>query len=399
MIKYLLLILPILAFSNQITLEHAKMKPLGKVIRTNAQITQLSDQKQEVVSRLSGHIENYFVKAGKKVKNGDKVALIESMELSKMSAEYVALLQQNKAAQMQENNSRKLYKKGLNSKNKLNNFIIASQEISAKQNALASQLRSLGIKPSKLTEATDQFILYAHADGVVGKILAPLHSNVDAQTPLMTLVDQSGYYAVAYIAVNDAMKITDKTKGWIDVSDKKYACHFIQLLPQIDEETQRAKVLFQIENSPKNLLLGAFTEIEISLEPYMDVLMVKKSALTLFQGEWVVFIEADHNDQEGHKDEHEGHGHDALEVEHEEHGHDALEVEHKAEDHDDHKGDGHDEHEEEESPYTPKVIKIIAYSGDDVAIKGINIGDEYVSEGVYFVKSMLLKSSLGGHGH
>ena len=395
----LLLLLPILAFSKQIILEHAQMKPLGKVIQTNAQITQLSDQKQEVVSRLSGHVESYFVKAGEEVKDGDKVALIESMELSKMSAEYLALVQQSKAAKMQENTSRKLYKKGLNSKNELNNFIISSQEISAKQNALASQLRSLGINTSELKEATDQFILYAHADGVVGKILAALHSNVDAQTPLMTLVNQSGYYATAYLSVADAMKITEQTKGWLTVAEKKYACHFVQLLPQIDEETQRAKVLFQIENSPKNLLLGAFTEMEISLEPYANVLMVKKSALTLFQGEWVVFIEADHNDHESHKDEHEEHSYDALEEEHEEHDHDAHEKEHKAEDHDDHKGHGHDEHEEEESPYTPKVVKIIAYSGDDVAIKGIDTEDEYVSEGVYFVKSMLLKSSLGGHGH
>jgi biotin carboxyl carrier protein len=321
------------------------------------------------------------VKAGEKVKDGDKVALIESMELSKMSAEYVALLQQTKAAQMQENTSRKLYKKGLNSKNELNNFIIASQEISAKQNALASQLRSLGIKPSKLTEATDQFVLYAHADGVVGKILAPLHSNVNAQTPLMTLVNQSGYYATAYLSVDDAMKITDQTKGWITAANKKYACNFVQLLPQIDEETQRAKILFQIENSPKNLLLGAFTEMEISLEPYADVLMVRKSALTLFQGEWVIFIEADHDEHE----EEEAH-HNKKESEHD----------HKAHK-DGHKG--HDEHEDEESPYTPKVVKVIAYSGDDIAIEGIDKDDEYVSEGVYFVKSMLLKSSLGGHGH
>jgi multidrug efflux pump subunit AcrA (membrane-fusion protein) len=410
----LLLLLPIFTFSKQITLEHAQMKPLGKVIQTNAQITQLSDQKQEVVSRLSGHIESYFVKTGEEVKDGDKVALIESMELSKMSAEYLALLQQAKAAKIQLNTSRKLYKKGLNSKNELNNFIIASQEISAKQNALASQLRSLGIKTSELTEATDQFILYAHADGVVGKILAPLHTNVDKQTPLVTVVNQSGYYAVAYLGVDDAMKISDKTTGWINVASQKYACHFVQLLPQIDEETQRAKVLFQIENSPKNLLLGAFTEMEISLEPYVDVLMVKKSALTLFQGEWVVFIETHHDgheeneakhkeesehDHEAHKDEHREHGHDALEVEHEEHGHDALEVEHEAEDHDDHEEHGHDEHKEEKSPYTPKVVKIIAYSGNYAAIEGINTNDEYVSKGAYFVKSMMLKSSLGGHGH
>jgi len=387
MTKYLLLLLPLLVFANQITLEHAQIKPLGKIIQTNAQITQLSDQKQEIVSSLSGHLEAYFVKPGQEVRKEDKVALIESLELSKMSAEYLALLEQAKAAKIQLNTSKKLYKKGLNSKNEVNNFIIALQEISAKQNALASQLKSLGIKPSKLTEATDRFLLYAHADGVVGTILIPLHANVDAQTPLVTLVDQSGYYAVAYLGVDDAMKISNKTTGWINVASKKYACHFVQLLPNIDEETQRAKVLFQIENSPKNLLLGAYTQMEISLEPYTNVLMVKKSAMTLFGGEWVVFVEADHNDHETHKDEHE------------EHGHDAHEKEHEAEDHNDHEEHGHDEHKDEESPYTPKVVKIIAYSGNYAAIKGIGIGDVYVSEGVYFVKSMMLKSSLGGHGH
>jgi len=398
MTKYLLLLLPLLGLANQITLEHAQIKPLGKIIQTNAQITQLSDQQQEVVSRLSGHVENYFVKTGEKVKDGDKVALIESMELSKMSAEYIALWEQLKAAKTQLATSKKLYKKGLNSKNELNNYIIALQEISAKQNALASQLRSLGIKPSELTEATDKFILYAHADGIVGKILAPLHSNVDAQTPLMTLVNQSGYYAVAYIGVDDAMKISDKTTGWINIANKKYACHFVQLLPQIDEETQRAKVLFQIENGPKNLLLGAYTEIEISLEPYTNILMVKKSALTLFQGEWVVFIEADHDEHEedeaDHREKESEHNHEEHKEEHEEHDHDTHKEEHEP-----HKDNEVAHHEEEESPYTPKVVKIIAYSGNYVAVEGIDTDDEYVSEGVYFVKSMMLKSSLGGHGH
>ena len=387
MIKTLLLLLPIFGFSNNIILEHAQIKPLGKVIQTNAQITQLSDQKQEVVSRLSGHVEKYFVKAGRKVKEGDKVALIESLELSKMSAEYLSLLEQLKAAKTQLSTSEKLYRKGLNSKNELNSYIIAKQEIAAKKNALASQLSSLGIKTADLKATTDQFMLYAHADGVVGKILVPLHSNVDAQTSLMTLVNQSGYYALAYLGLDDAMKVTQKTTGYVTVAGEKYAAHFVQLLPTIDEETQRAKVLFQIEDSPKNLLLGTYTEMEISFEPSVNVLMVKKSALTLFQGEWVVFIEAHHDGHE-EKAEHEN----EAQEEHEDHDHDAHEDKHDA--HSD-----HEEHEEEESPYIAKVVKILAYTGDYVAIEGIDTEDEYVSEGVYFVKSMLLKSSLGGHGH
>lgn len=360
MTKYILLLLPLLfplqSLANEIKIEHAALKPLGKVIQANAQITQLSGQKQEIVSRLSGHLEAYYVTPGQQVKEGDKTVLIESIELSRMTAEHLALLEQSKAAEVQKNNTMKLHKKGLASQNDVSNAIIALEEIRSKQNALSSQLKSLGIKPEGLKNVTDQLILYAHADGVVGEILAPLHSNVNAQTPLMTLVNQSDYYAVAYLAVDDAMQVSKETKGWLSVANKTYPSHFVQLLPNIDEETQRAKVLFQIEKSPSNLLLGAFTEMDISLAPYRNAIMVKKSALTLFQGEWVVFVEAKHE-----------------------------EAEHREEKHDD---------EDEEVPYTAKVVNIVAYAGEYVAVEGISADEEYVSEGAYFVKSMMLKSSL-----
>ena len=406
MTKYLLLLLPLLGFSSAIKVEHATLRPLGTMIHTNAQITQLSSEQQDIVSRLSGHLERYYVQAGQYVKGGEKVALIESIELSKMTAEYLALIQQAKAAEVQKNASMKLNQKGLSSQNDLSNAIIALQEIRSKQNALASQLKSLSINPTTLTEATDKFIIYAHADGVVGKIIAPLHSNVTAQTLLMTLVNQSNYHAVAYISVEDAMKVTKDTKGWINIVNKKYPSSFVQLLPTIDAETQRAKVLFSIENSPSNLLLGAFNQMDISVAPYTDAVMVKKSALSLFKGEWVVFVEKEH-EEAGHHEEKSDHDHDEEKTEHDAHtsdkGHEAHEEKHdddEAEEHEEGHGDGHGEHEEhEEAPYMAKVIEIIAYAGDYVAIKGLTKDEEYVSDGVYFVKSMILKSSLGEHGH
>jgi len=425
MIKYLLLLLPLLGFSSSITMDHAMLQPLGKMIQTNAEITQLSEQKQEIVSRLSGHVERYFISAGQHVKNGDKIALIESIELSRMSAEYVSLLKQTKASKAQLTTAKTLHTKGLSSQNDISNAIITLEEIYAKQNALTSQLKSLGIKPETLTEATDKYTLYAHADGIVGEILAPLHSNVNAQTSLMTLVNQSGYYAVAYLGVKDAMNVTPSTKGWISISGLSYPCQFTQLLPEIDKETQRAKVLFKIGNSPANLLLGAYTQMDISLAPTQEVIMVKKSALTLFKGEWVVFVEADH---EAHQDEGETHDHDKHENlidndqndhtaheseekhqdEHENHDHakhenliDNDQNEHKAHESEEKHQDehGHDAHEEEELPFNAKVVEVIAYNGENVAVKGLKVGESYVSDGVYFVKSMLLRSSLGGHGH
>ena len=370
--RLLLILMPLFALATPaIVMERVQERTMGKVVDTNAQITQLSNQKQKIVSRLPGHIERYFVAPGDRVKRGERVALIESIALSKMTAEYVALQQQVKAAKAQRETAQKLYAKGLLSQNELNEKRIATQTLLSKQNTLASQLRSLGIDLATLKEATDQFTLYAHADGVVGEIYLPLHANVDAQAPIMSIVNQQGYYAIAYLSVADAMQVTPQTEGVVTIARKRYKGTFVQLLPTVDTETQRAKLLFRLNTHPTPTLLNAFVPMQIALPSTQKALMVKRTALTLFGGEWVVFVKKEH---EEHEEEAE---------------------EHHAEEEEDHEH----EHEHVEIPYAPQVVKVVAYYGDAVAIKGLEKGEEYVSDGVYFVKSMLLKSSLGEHGH
>ena len=103
--------------------------------------------------------------------------------------------------------------------------------------------------------------------------------------------------------------------------------------------------------------------MEILFPSKEERLMIKKSALTLFKGEWVVFVEETDNKEEVHQEEHNNH------------------------------------EKEQKISYKAKVVEVIAYNGDKVAIKGLIEGEHYVSEGVYFIKSILLKSSFAGHGH
>ena len=93
-----------MGFSDTITLEHTQEKAIGKTIQTNAQIRQLSAQKQTIVSRLAGHLERYYIRPAQKVKEGDKIVLIESIQLSKMTANYLALKRQAIASRSQKKN-------------------------------------------------------------------------------------------------------------------------------------------------------------------------------------------------------------------------------------------------------------------------------------------------------
>ena len=318
---------------------------------------------------MGGHIERYFVKQGEKIKSGDEIVLIKSMKLSQMTAEYLALSKQIKASKTDLNTAQELYRKGVGSREEKNSKIISLQDIKSKRNSLKSQLEALGISTKDLNATTDELILYAHADGVVSELLAPLHSTVDAQTPLVKISKESGYYALAYLTMEKAMRVTQDTEGWIEVAQKRYRCSFVQLLPDIDEETQQAQVLFWIEGDPKRLLLGAYLQIDISLPPYEKRVTIKSGALSMMQGEWVIFLPQEVKVKNGYQ------------------GEEKVEESKDAED--------GEEKEHEESPYTPQIVEIISHSGDLVAIKGVDEGVEYVSEGVYIIKSRMLKSSLG----
>ncbi len=372
--------------ASDIVIEKAELKSFGKQIHVNAKIVQLSNQRQQIVSRLGGHLERYYVEPGKKVKEGDKIAEVKSLELSRMSADYIALGKKLEAAKARLASTESLYEKGLASKQDLNREQIAFASIEADRNALASQLASLGVTPSSLKKPTDTLIIRAHSDGLVSRLLVPLHTNLSAETPIVSLVRSSGYYAIAYIGVAEALNMPKKVEGELHIDGKSFRCRYLYLLPKVDEETQRAQMLFWIESDSKPLLLNAFAEMEINMPPFKKHVAVKRTALTMFEGEWVVFVPS-----EGGHEEHGDHEEHAEHGEHGEHG--------KHGGHDEESD--HDEHAEhtEKKPYEVRVVEPVGRFGGYIAVKGVEPGEEYVADGVYFVKSLMLKSELGGHGH
>lgn len=133
-------------FALDIPIEKTELKTFGKSINVNSQIIQLSSSKQSVTTLLDGRIAEYFIKPGQKIQKGEKVALIESISLSQMSAEYLSLEEQYKSFLNNYNSNVKLEKKGIISLKELNDANIQRNEILSKLNTLKSQLKTLGIQ-------------------------------------------------------------------------------------------------------------------------------------------------------------------------------------------------------------------------------------------------------------
>jgi len=368
-------------FALEIPLEKVSIHNFNKSVALNAQVIQLANAEQSITSLVSGHLEKYFVKPAQKVKKGQKVALLESIVVSKMSANYIALKKQLIAVSKNYVATKNLYAKGMTSMQELNNQEIKKSKINAQLTALESQLETLGIDAKGLTNATANFIPYAHSEGTVSSLVKPLHSSVSTDEAVISIVKNRAYYIKSFLPLEYASKIKVGNKIVAEYAGRDIVTHITQILPKVDETTQRVVVLSSVDEKVENLFINSYLKSTVYFGSQNKHLAVKKSALSFFKNEWVVFVP-----NKKHSDEDEYH--DEKKTEHMDDNEKGHADEEKA----------HDEHEEE-APYTLEVVKIITEDDEYVAVEGLSEGEEYVSDKSYYVKSMILKGSLGGHGH
>jgi len=329
----------------EIPIAKTQMHSFKKSVELNAKVIQLSNAQQSITSLVSGNLKKYFVKPAQDVKKGDRIALIESIQVSKMSADYIALKKQYEAAQKNYKAIKKLYKKGLTSMQDLNAEAIKTSEIAANLTALESQLETLNIDVQKLKKATANFILYAHSSGRVSALIKLLHSSVSSYEPIVSIVKNQAYYVKSYLPLEYVAKVRIGDTIVVNYAGKEIITHATQIMPKVDERTQRVVVLSSVDQRVDDLFIDVYVKATIYFTDAKSYIAVKKSALSFFNNEWVVFVPS--------------------------------------------------EEKEASAPYAPRVVEIVAQDDKYVAVKGLALGQEYVSGKSYYVKSALLKSSLG----
>ncbi len=342
-------------FAVEIPLSHAKERKFGKSIELNAQVIQLSNAGQSVTSLVSGHLEKYFVEPGEKVKTGQKIALIESILVSKMTANYIALKKQYKALDKNYQATQKLYKSGMTSMSELNNISIQKSAMLAQIDALESQLKTLNINTKILKKATANFILYAHSGGRVSELLQPLHTVLRVDEAVVSIIKDQAFYIKSFVPLEYAGFVKVAQKIVVEYNGRNITTHVKQILPSLDTTTQRIVVLSSVDEKADDLYINSYVKSTLYFTPKHAYVAVSKSALSFFNNEWVIFVKKEPTKEQSDKNE----------------------------------------EEDEEVPYETRVVEIVAYDDIYVAVLGLEKGEEYVSDKSYYVKSMLLKSSIG----
>ena len=318
------------------------MRELHETMRVPGEVTVNAYRSSSVTPRVTAQIVARHVHLGEKVELGQRLATLSSVEMAEAQGALVVADQEWKRV-------KSLGREAV-SERRYTEAQVAQQLALAKVLAygMTEKQATALTESGNANKANGEFDLLAaqhgtilHDDFIVGELIEPGRI-------LFELSDESVLWVHAQINPNEmphldaitTVRISTDGTSWLDGK-------VLQGHHHVDEITRTQPLRIEVENEDDSLHPGEFVEVEITVNTELPVLAVPTLSLTMIDGVQKVFV-----------------------FKHE------------------------DEFHAEEIETGPSI-------GDWTAIlSGLADGEQIVVEGVFHLKSILLKSSLGeGHVH
>jgi len=309
---------------------------LTKEIIAPGEVTVNIYRSSQVTSRIRAQIIKRYARMGDAVKAGQKLLTLSSVDMADAQSQ---LLVTDREWQRVKKLGRKVV-----SERRYIEAQVNRQQAYAKALAYGiteSQITEL-LKQKDASKATGMFNLLSTQNGTVISDQFVVGQVVDPGQLLMEISDESLLWVETQINPDDVINIKPGTLARINfVSDKWLDAHVVQVHRKIDETTRTLPVRIEINNQQNLLRPGQFVKVALQIATGNKVIAVPKSSVTILHGEQVVFML-----------------------------------------------DG-------EELY-PQLVEAGGVRGDWIEIKnGLKKDDKVVTQGMFLLKSLLLKSQIG----
>lgn len=302
------------------------------------------DRIAKVVPRLPGRITSAPVSLGAQVRAGQTLAVIESFELGEARS---ALLQARSEAAVADaalKRAEQLSGEDIIPRKDLLRARADAQRTNASLRAAADKLQMLGVSPAVAQGRADPvYPLTAPFAGTVIEKQATAGTLVDKE-PLFTVADLTTVWVIADVFERDLGKLSVGHRAQVTVAaypGEVFAGRLAYLSDTVDATTKTVKAHIELPNPGRRLKPGMFATASLQTSSTQRVLAVPSAAVTLMNGRPAVFVDS---------------------------------------------GKG----------FVPRQVETGPEQGGSVVVReGLAPGERLAVEGVYALKSRLLKSQLG----
>ncbi|HHT9119936.1 MAG TPA: efflux RND transporter periplasmic adaptor subunit [Candidatus Hypogeohydataceae bacterium YC41] len=287
----------LLAFQTAI----AEKKKIEKQLKVTAEIQFNANKVFHIGPRVPGRVVEVFADLGDEVQKGQKLALLDSVELGKAISEY--LTSQTKLEVSKTNFARetRLWEKKITSEKEMLDCKSACLQAQAEFGAAEGKLHLLGLTDEDIetlkpqTHATAIFPILSPFNGTVVEKHIALGEMTEPATKLFTIADLSILWIILDIYEKDLPKIKLGQQVGVAVRsypEEEFRGKIAYISDVVDEKSRTLKVRVDIDNREKKLKPGMFATAKISTAApeAVERLVVPHEAIESYEGKKVVFL-------------------------------------------------------------------------------------------------------------
>ena len=319
---------------------------VNEPIVVTATVEANQDRLAHVAPRVSSRIVKVFANLGDSVKQGQTLAILDSLELGEVHSSY--LKSKTEAALSRKNFERaeRLFADQIIPQK---DFLRASAEFeisAAALRAAADKLRLLSVDPDKLSTyaAVSVFPLTSPFSGTVTEKHAILGELAQPDKSLFTIADLATLWIEANLFEKDLGKVRVGSRASIAVNaypGETFAGRLAYISSTVNKETRTIKVRIEVPNRDGKLKPEMFANAAIDTPARIRAFFVPDDAVLLMQGQPTVFVQD---------------------------------------------GDG----------FEPRAVDLgEKLRGRTILKAGVKVGEKLVISGAYALKAKLLKSQIG----
>lgn len=335
--------------SSGIKVEAVAEQDVHDHVTLTATIQPNRDRLAHVAPRVSGRITKVNANLGQQVKQGQSLAVIDSIDLGEAHSAYLQAESDVRLTQANFDRIDNLYTEQIVTQKDYLNARADNEKAKAALRSARDKLRMLGVTPKDGSTAVSGFGLTAPFSGTIIEKEAVLGELAQPETSLFTVADLSVVWIEADLYEKDLSKVKIGAEADVTVSaypDESFKGRLTYISNSVDKASRTLKARVEVTNTDGRLKPEMFATAEISTSGSIKAMVVPTDAVILMQGKSVVFV----RDADG---------------------------------------------------FEPRNIELGEKLSHGVIVKsGLNSGDAVVVSGAYAIKARALKSEIGeGHAH
>ena len=319
---------------------------VAETLEVTATIGPNRERIANVLPRLGGRIVEVNVKLGDRVKQGQPLAVVESIEVGEAYSAYSQALAEAGVAKSAFERAERLKAEQIVPEKEYQRARGEYERSRAQLQSAANKLKQLGVSPPQEGKqaSVSTFPVTAPLGGTVIERKAVLGELAKTDQSLFVIADLSKVWVEANVREADLGRVRPGATATARVSafpERNFEAKVNYLGAVLDKETRTAQAIIELDNREGLLRPQMFAVVAIETGSAREVLALPESAVTLVQGVPTVFVK-------------------------------------------------------EAEGFEPRPVELSARAGGKAIVKsGLKPGELVVTEGTYALKARLLKSQIG----